>query len=234
MHLLKSRTFLASIGALAMIVIGVSVAFWLLNRHPPSSEPPPASQTGLVIDVQQGAQIKRDPNQQYRCFKNGQYIGMATLEQCAKENGVVSGALDVGIDQTGALAAAQEFDASVAPLPPAPGQVPPAVLQPAPAAPVTAPPSAAAPAPAAPTVSRGPSAPCQRYERNWASLGEMPLNACLQVLYAGHCARPGQAIYGRWGDQTLRLVPGRVEQSRDDRVFRPLVEQGAGCTIPQL
>jgi hypothetical protein len=82
--------------------------------------------------------------------------------------------------------------------------------------------------------SRGPAAPCQRYDRNWANLGEMPLNSCLQVLYAGHCARPGQAIYGRWGDQTLRLVPGRVEQSRDDRVFRPLAEQGPGCTIPQL
>ena len=167
---------------------------------------------------------------------------MATLEQCAKENGVLSGALDVGIDQTGALAAAQQFGTTVAPLPPgavavnAPVKGAPAVIVPtSPSAPVTTQPVAPPTAPAAalqPT--RGPSSTCQRYDHGWTSLGEMPLNTCLQLLYAGHCERPGGALYGRWGDQSLRLVPGRIETSRDDRSFQTLVQQGAGCTVPQL
>ena len=35
----------------------------------------------------------------------------------------------------------------------------------------------------------------------------MSLNACVQALYAGTCVRPGEALYGRWGETTLRLVP---------------------------
>jgi hypothetical protein len=31
--------------------------------------------------------------------------------------------------------------------------------------------------------------------------------------------------------QTLRLVPGKVEVSGDNRSFRLLVEQAAGCAI---
>lgn len=222
-----------------MILVGLATAFTILHRNPDTNEPPPAAQTGLIIDVKQGAEVKRDPNQQYRCFKGGQYIGMATLEQCAKENGVLSGALDVGIDQTGALAAAEQFGSTIAPLPPgkATNAVAPAPTTPAAAAPVAPPPAAAPPPPAAPAtvqITRGPSSTCQRYDRGWTSLGEMPLNTCLQLLYAGHCERPGGALYGRWGDQSLRLVPGRVESSRDDRAFRTLVEQGPGCTIPSL
>ncbi len=236
----KSRGLILAVGgALAMVAIGIAVAFAILNHDKPSTEPPPASETGLVIDVKQGSEIKRDPNQPYRCFKDGQYVGMATLEQCAQKNGVVSGALDVGIDQTGALAAADQFGTTVAPIPPGAG----AVNAPAPGAPVVitpiapqAPPPAAAPPVAAvtPQPARGPAATCQRYDRGWTSLGEMPLNTCLQLLYAGHCERPGGALYGRWGDQSLRLVPGRVETSRDDRSFQTLVPQGPGCTIPQL
>jgi hypothetical protein len=65
-------------------------------------------------------------------------------------------------------------------------------------------------------------------------MSEMTLNACVQALFAGHCERTGGATYGRWGDQTLRLVPGRVEQSPDDRNFRTLVEQGTNCSLPSL
>lgn len=240
MEFLKSRPFIVAAGALVMIAVGVLVAFTIQHRNPASNAPPPASQAGLIIDVQQGAEVKRDPSQQYRCFKDGQYVGMATLEECAKKNGVLSGALDVGIDQTGALAAAEQFGTSVSPLPPGaavngpiPG-APPAAVMPAPP-----PPAAPAAAPAATptqttTSARGPSATCQRYDRAWTTLGEMPLNTCLQLLYAGHCERPGGALYGRWGSQSLRLVPGRVEQSRDDRTFTTLVEQGPGCTLPGL
>ena len=51
---------------------------------------------------------------------------------------------------------------------------------------------------------------------------------------AGRCVKPGEAAYGRWGEETLRLVPRRVEASSDNRTFRPLVDQGANCTTPAI
>ena len=56
----------------------------------------------------------------------------------------------------------------------------------------------------------------------------MSRNACVTALYAGTCVRPGEAQYGRWGDTTLRLVPGRSEQSSDTRRFRT-VERRPSC-----
>ncbi|WP_366515295.1 hypothetical protein [Phenylobacterium sp.] len=56
--------------------------------------------------------------------------------------------------------------------------------------------------------------------------------ACVQTLFSGTCERQGEAAYGRWGGQTLRLVPGRVEVSADNRSFRLLVEQGPNCGFP--
>ena len=59
----------------------------------------------------------------------------------------------------------------------------------------------------------------------------MTLNACVQTLFAGRCERAGDAAYGRWAQQTVRLVPNKVEISSDNRAFRTLVEQGPGCTL---
>ena len=60
---------------------------------------------------------------------------------------------------------------------------------------------------------------------------ELTLNACVQTLFAGHCERPGGATYGRWMSQTLRLVPGRVEVSGDNRSFHTLADQTEGCAV---
>ena len=46
--------------------------------------------------------------------------------------------------------------------------------------------------------------------------------------------RRGAGVQGRWGEQTLRLVPGHVEVSADNRTFRTLVDQPASCAIPPL
>jgi hypothetical protein len=62
----------------------------------------------------------------------------------------------------------------------------------------------------------------------------MDLNSCVQTLYAGQCEQRGAASYGRWGEQTLRLVRDKVEISSDNRRFRTLVEQGPGCAIPPV
>ena len=48
----------------------------------------------------------------------GQFVGEFTLAECARRNGVATDALDVGIDETGALAAAPT--AAFAPPPSAP------------------------------------------------------------------------------------------------------------------
>jgi len=57
----------------------------------------------------------------------------------------------------------------------------------------------------------------------------MTLGACVQTLFAGRCERSGEAAYGRWAQQTLRLAPGRVEISADNHSFRTLMDQ-PGCT----
>jgi hypothetical protein len=137
---------------------------------------------------------------------------------------VATDALDVGIDETGALAAAPT--ASLAPPPSAPpvelteAEQPPLVDQPA----------------AEPSVQPASGSACLRHTgSDWRSLsGNMSLNACVQALYSGTCVRPGEALYGRWGDVTLRLVPRRVEQSNDNSRFRTLAEQDRSCTFPGL
>ncbi|MDB5447474.1 MAG: hypothetical protein JWQ97_2791, partial [Phenylobacterium sp.] len=91
----------------------------------------------------------------------------------------------------------------------------------------TAPPLAAR----APTAGAAAQGACWSFTANsWRKLpSDTSLNGCVQALFAGRCERSGGATYGRWGDQTLRLVPGRIEISADNRSFRTLTEQGPGC-----
>ena len=88
--------------------------------------------------------------------------------------------------------------------------------------------------PAAAPVAAGSA--CLRHTgSDWRSLSpNMGLNACVMALYSGTCVRPGEALYGRWGDTTLRLVPRRVEQSSDNSRFRTLAEQDRNCQFPAL
>jgi hypothetical protein len=144
-----------------------------------------------------------------------------TLADCAKRNGVSTDALDVGLDQSGALAAGGRAGVAITPLPPAESKpVAEAAAEPAPAPTPTA----------SPQVVSGPPDACWRYATGqWRKLTpDLPLTACAQTLFAGRCVRLGDAAYGRWGQQTLRLVPGRVEIAGDNRSFRPLMDQ-PGC-----
>ena len=88
-----------------------------------------------------------------------------------------------------------------------------------------------------PSTPSRPGAACLRHTgSDWRSLSSsIGLDACVRALYSGTCVRPGEARYGRWGDTTLRLVPGRVEQSSDNTNFRTLTEQDRRtCTFPGL
>ena len=200
------------------------------HRNAATSTPP-----GQALKVEMGKSAKLDPDAALRCFVHGQFVGMQTPGACAGKNGVAPGALDVGLDQSGALAAGA-------------GDTP---LQPL--ANATAGDDAgdgnriadadAAPDDAAPAQAAGDDggggigqvADCLRFGRaGWRDAGRaVTLNACVHAVFDGRCVGPGEAVFGRWGEETLRLIPGRVGISSDNRDFRPLAPQDAqDCSIP--
>lgn len=209
----NDRTALVVAGGAVALVAGLGVAFLIMSHDHGSSKPPPASQGGLIVETARPKDEKLDLNRPLRCFVNGQMVGELTLAECAKRNGVVTGSLDVGLDETGALAATQNAGTVLTPLPPQPAQ-----------------PVAAAPADAPVTTDT-----CWSHSPGgWRPLGEVSRTACVQMVFAGQCEGMGQAIYARWGEQTLRLVTGRVEISGDNRRFQLLAPQGPNCSIPAV
>ncbi|EJL37432.1 hypothetical protein PMI01_00672 [Caulobacter sp. AP07] len=223
MELLKDRRVLLGGGAALALIAGLGIALTLMHGGKSPTEAPPASRGGLVVETGRADDTKLDPARPLRCFVGGQFVGETTLAECAKKNGVATGALDVGVDETGALAAADQAGLVLTPLPP-----------PAETVAVAAP--AATPTGQAPAAVSTPLAVCWRYAGGeWRKQpGEITLNACVQQLYSGKCERPGGATYGRWGDETLRRVPGRVESSSDNRTFHSIIEQGPDCSIPSV
>lgn len=224
----RRRTILIAGGALAL-ALGVGGA-WLLMSRSPSPAPKAGEElpgTGLQVEVG-----RTDPaleaNRPLRCFVEGRFVGEMSLNDCARRNGVATGALDVGLDPSGAIAAGEGQ-----PLQPLP--------QPIEQAPPQSPASgddnlvAAVPVEAQPVAA--PGGACWRFNgAAWRQIdSDATLNDCVQALFAGQCARPGSASYGRWSNQTLRLVTGRVERSGDNRTFRTLASQPPGeCSVPTV
>ncbi|MGA0544422.1 hypothetical protein ACO2Q1_04050 [Brevundimonas sp. VNH65] len=221
-----NRIILAGGAVLAVVAAVVLALIFGGGRRQEPTEPPPAAMGGLNIDLAEAPSL--EPTRQLRCFVDGQFVGLATLADCAQRNGLATDALDVGLDETGALAAAPT--AAFAPPPTLPMDKPadgasaePTIVETDRAGP------AAAPAPA--------GSPCLRYTGSeWRTVsGSTSQAACVKALYDGYCVqRPGDAQYGRWGDTTLRLVPRRVEQSNDNNRFRVLAEQDRSCHFPGL
>lgn len=221
MEFLKDRRIVLAIGGAAALLLGILIAVTIMHGDKGSKTPPPAATGGLVVETGRDDDTKLDPARPIRCFVAGVFVGELTLNECAKRNGVATDALDVGVDETGALAATDGAGTILAPLPPP--QIAP--QQSTPVEPTTSQP--------APVQAAGNT--CWRYAgAAWSQIGSMDLNSCVQTLYAGQCEQRGGASYGRWGDQTLRLVRDRVEISSDNRRFRTLVEQGANCAIPPV
>ena len=224
------RIVLALAGGACALLAGLGIAIGLgVKGRGEKVPPPPASQGGLVVETVNPDDGRMDPARPLRCFVAGQFVGEITLSECARKNGVATGSLDVGVDSSGNLAAADQAGTVLSPLPP-----------PSDPAPVASPGHTAASAQAAATpsasaapVANAPAGSCWRYSgASWNRLpGELSLNACVQTLFAGHCERAGGATYGRWMQQTLRLVPGKVEVSGDNRSFRTLAEQSSSCAI---
>ena len=222
----KRWQFIA-IGAAVAIVAAIVLGLALSKGHkddPKMNDQP----TGLTFDVSE-PNPQLDPKKPLRCYVNGADVGELTLADCAKKNGVATGALDVGVDDQGNVTAAPT--GSLAPVPGAPASAAPGattpVVQPEPAGEIV---------PETPQATAGPTAACLRYNSNtWNRLSDgLTLGQCVKLLYDQRCVTPGNASYGRWGDKTLRLVPKRVEISDDNTNFRTLVEQGQGCSVPTV
>lgn len=215
----QDNRILIAIGAGLAVVAAVVIALVFSGGRDRDPAPPPAARGGLTVDVADAPEL--NTTRELRCYVGGRFVGLATLADCARQNGVATDSLDVGVDETGALVA----------LPAAPVIEPPIEMdEPAPAA--TPGPGQPDPAP----VQAAAGAQCLRHTgSDWRSLSSnMSLNACVQALYSGTCVGRGDALYGRWGNTTLRLVPRRVEQSPDNSRFRTLVEQDRSCQFPDL
>lgn len=221
MALSKDNRTVLIVGAGLAVVGAVAAALVFSGGRGGPVEAPPASKGGLTIDVAEAPTL--EPTRELRCFVDGQFVGLATLADCARKNGVATSALDVGLDSTGSLVAAPT--ASFAP----PPEVPAVTLAETPLAGQGGDAGAARPA-------TGSGTACLRHTGSeWRQVsGDMSLAACVQALYSGTCVRPGEANYGRWGDTTLRLVPRRVEQSTDNNRFRTLAQQDRNCQFPEL
>ena len=208
---------LVGAGVATVAAIGAAMMFGAATPNDPANVPP-AAEGGLKIDLAEPQTL--EPTRELRCYVGGQFVGMATLAKCAERNGVATNTLDVGLDSTGALAAA-------------PFTPPPALpVQNAPA------PDAGTDATPAPSQQQGGvSGQCLRHVGSeWRQVGQGLSQAdCVKALYAGMCIRtPGEAQYGRWNEITLRLVPRRVEVSSDNATFRTYAEQNRQCQFPRL
>ncbi len=217
----RDRRVVLALGAGIAVVAGLGIAVLLASGNSKNSDgPPPASQGGLVVQTGHDEDLKLDPKKPLHCFVSGKLIGDLPLGDCAQRNGVAAGALDVGLDPSGSLAASN----GATPLTPLP--------------PVAAPPAQAVdgaePLNADEEATVGDNAACWRYSRaGWRRLPvRMTLDACVQALYGGRCPpAAGGAQFGRWGDSTLRSTPGEVDISSNNRDFGRLTEQGADCSI---
>lgn len=208
------RRWVLLAGTAAALAAGAIIAWMLVARGGGASSAPPASQGGLVVQSGREEAARLEPGRPLRCFVGGRLVGEITLADCARRNGVASGALDVGLDRGGELAAAA---------PAAPGR-PDADLAGA---------SPASPQPTTEVIAATGVADCAQFaDGGWVRIaGATSLAGCVRALFDGQCLADGVVSRGRWADQMLRLGGGRVEASRNGAPYRLVVTQGDGCTL---
>ena len=220
MDTIRDRRLVVAAGMGLALVAGLVIAGVILLRHLGPSAVVDSPTSGLVVETGRADDVRLDPQHPLRCFVDGKSIGELPLRACADRNGVATGALDVGLDSNGSLAAANGPTSEVTPLPPQGDAAKGAAADDQDA--VTPSPSASA---------QTATGACWRYGAGgWSrSPDEVPLAACVQTLYADRCEPPGAVAYGRWGSKTLRLIGGQVQVSDDNRNFRFLSAQAGGC-----
>ncbi len=99
MQLPNDNRVIMAIGAgLAVLAAVVLALMFSGGRDPPRRRPiETEGPGGLQVDLADAPSL--EPTRELRCFVNGQFIGMATLADCARRNGLATDALDVGLDE---------------------------------------------------------------------------------------------------------------------------------------
>ncbi len=227
MRFLQDRRALVALIAGVVVLIGLGGAFGMLH-HGRSADENTTSPASNELQVVMGKAPKVEADTSVRCFVKGQFVGMDTAADCAQKNGVAPGALDVGLDQSGAIAAGGG-DTHLQPL--------------AAAKPDDQDDDKPDPADAGPgdgdnrAYADMPGADCKAYAPGgWRNVGQgVNLDSCVHTLFDGRCPAPGQVVYGHWGALTLRASPGRIDVARNNRDFSPLAPQyPADCSIPPI
>lgn len=232
MPLPQDNRVILAIGAGVAILAAIVLALMFGGKKDQTEAPPVDRPGGLQVDLADAPSL--EPTRELRCFVDGQFVGMATLADCARRNGLATDGLDVGLDASGNLTAATT--ASFAPPPELPTSEVADLNTDFGNPNATLPEKPGSQPQREPQVQRASGAPCLRYTGSeWRQIStDMSLGQCVQALYAGTCVRPGDAQYGQHGDLTLRLVPRRVEQSTDNNRFRILADQDRACQFPSL
>ncbi|WP_262422684.1 hypothetical protein [Brevundimonas denitrificans] len=100
----NDNRIILALGAVLAVVAAVVIALIFMGRGGDDEPTTPEERAGLQLDVTEAPDL--EPTRELRCFVDGRFVGMATLADCARQNGVATEGLDVGLDETGALAAA--------------------------------------------------------------------------------------------------------------------------------
>jgi hypothetical protein len=250
MSWLNDRRVLAGLGGAVVLVAAVGAASFLSRSPRTADTGPPANTTdssnitgsaagGLKVEMGKAPKVESDTS--VRCFVKGQFVGMQSAADCAQKNGVAPGGLDVGLDQSGAIAAAAGGgDTHLQPLANSVGEDRDDADDSRDDDSDSRSDQMASADPTAPGVrgyADAPPAECRRYVAGAWRAGGAPvsLDSCVHVLFDGRCPPPGQVIYGRWGGLTLRSSPGRIDASTNNRDFSALAPQyPADCSIPAL
>ncbi|MGZ8362951.1 MAG: hypothetical protein ACXW3D_03735, partial [Caulobacteraceae bacterium] len=118
MNFFKDQRVVAAIGAALALLAGLVIAITLMSKGAktkPDADADAGSDGSLQVEMN-AADGGLDVSKPLRCFVDGQFVGVLSLNECAARNGVATGALDVGLDPNGAIVAG-EGDVPMQPLP---------------------------------------------------------------------------------------------------------------------
>lgn len=201
-----------------VLVLGLFVGLFWPKSKP--VEPLKVEEAALPVTV---SEVPADAKKQAPCFVDGQIVGQMTISECAKRNHVDPKSLDVGTRHDDSLPST-EFQTPNAPngapdtgVANPQGRTASATLRGVDQA------QAVNPAPT-PT-----SAACLRFGGGeWRQAADhVSKSQCAKILFP--CEKGARDTYGRWGETSLRLVSGKIEQSLDGKVFSPFMDVAKSC-----
>ena len=111
------RVVILLAAALVVLAAGVAAVSLISSKTNESNPSAVGSAGGLVVQTGRDDDVKLDPKGPIGCFVAGRRVDDVPLSECARRNGVSPGALDVGLDQNGVLAAAGGSAGRLTPLP---------------------------------------------------------------------------------------------------------------------